>query len=120
MPKPPLVAILHAAGTLPEPPRPLKDDGRRLWNRVHREFVLEDAQGLHLLQLACEQLDCVAAMQAQIDAEGLTIRTRSGVFRDHPLLKHALAGRAFVAKVLSKLGIDPPRPGPGRPPGRGA
>ena len=120
MAKPPFTIVDNLGGNVPKPPRPLKDDGRGLWDRVHSEFVIEDAQGVHMLQLACEQLDAVAEMQAEIDAEGLTLRTRAGSFRDHPLLRHVLAGRAFVAKVLGKLGIDPPRPGPGRPPGRGA
>jgi P27 family predicted phage terminase small subunit len=120
MPKPPLSVVEILPANVPAPPRPLKTNGRGLWDRVHSEFMVEDAQGVHMLQLACEQLDAVAEMQAEIDAEGLTLRTRAGSFRDHPLLRHVLAGRAFVAKVLGKLGIDPPRPGPGRPPGRGA
>src|SRR5262245_34401277 len=121
MPKPPLAIIANFTGNVPAPPRPLKADGKGLWDRAHAEFILDDVQGLHLLQLACEQLDAVAEMQSQIDTEGLTIRTRTGGYRDHPLLKHVLAGRAFTAKVLLRLGIDanPPR-GPGRPPGRGA
>jgi hypothetical protein len=94
--------------------------GQALWRDVHREYVIADVQGLELLCLACEQLDNAAAMQTQIDAEGLTVRTQTGI-RDHPLLRHLIASRSFVAKALTKLGIDPaPQRGPGRPPGRGA
>jgi hypothetical protein len=122
MPKPPLSVINVLPSNVPEPVRPLKADGRALWDRAHSEWCIEDSQGLHLLQLAAETLDSVSEMQRQIDEEGLTVRSRTGVFKEHPLLRPLLAGRAFIAKLLGKqLGIDlQPQRGPGRPPGRGA
>ena len=118
MPKPPLT-IVNPPAPSPEPPRPLGKHGKSLWNRVHREYHVDDVQGIELLTLACEQTDRVAELRDRMDADGLMIRTATG-YRDNPLIKHELQSRALIARSLAKLGIDPPRPGPGRPPGRGA
>jgi len=47
------------------------------------------------------------------------IRTKTGVLKDHPLLKHELATRAFVTRALHRLNLDveAPRDTVGRPPG---
>jgi hypothetical protein len=119
MPKPPLTIVGTPASATLQPPRPLNDPGRSLWDRVHREFVIEDAQGIELLTIACEQTDRVAELRAQIAKDGLMIRTQTG-YRDNPLLKHELQSRALISRALARLGIDPPRPGPGRPPGSAA
>ena len=54
-----------------------------------------------------------------IRADGLTLRTPSGA-KAHPLLKEELSARSFVARTISRLGLnfEPLRSGPGRPAGR--
>jgi hypothetical protein len=101
-----------------KPSRPLGKHGSSLWHRILTEYQLEDAGGLELLLLACEQLDRCEVMRAQIDKEGEVLPTRNGV-REHPLLRYELQARAFVGKTLLKLGlnVEPLRPLPGRPAG---
>jgi len=82
-----------------------------------------DAGGRELLLLACECLDRAVALRAIIDAEGMIVRTRTGL-KDHPLLRHELANRALVSKLLVRLGLDMeaspvPPSGVGRPPNGG-
>ena len=99
------------------PPRTLAEHGGSLWNRVMTEYQIEDVAGRELLALACQQLDRAEALKAQIDVEGEIIQTRNGP-KEHPALRHELAGRAFVAKTLLRLGlnVEPLHQRPGRPP----
>jgi hypothetical protein len=48
----------------------------------------------------------------------MVIETKAGVLREHPLIPHELAARAFAVRALAKLGLDlePMRTSPGRPP----
>jgi hypothetical protein len=71
-----------------------------------------------LLTLACQSLDRAESCRAEIDRDGEIIRSKTGT-KEHPLLKHELAARAFVARTLHRLGLDvePVRP-IGRPAGR--
>jgi hypothetical protein len=55
-------------------------------------------------------------LREQIDREGATVRTKSGV-RSHPLLQHEAVNRNFIARTLVKLGLSvEPLRSPGRPP----
>jgi hypothetical protein len=98
-------------------PPDLGPNGTRLWTRVQSEYRVSDCGGVELLTQACRALDRAERCRAQIDSEGETIMGRGGL-RDHPLLRHELAARAFVARTLTRLGIDsePVRSRPGRPP----
>ena len=89
-----------------------------LWQSVTSEYAIEDSGGLQMLALACSALDRAESCKAQIDADGETIRTKTGL-KDHPLLRHEAVSRAFVIKALKALGLDvePLRSGVGRPPG---
>jgi hypothetical protein len=50
-------------------------------------------------------------------ADGEVIKAKTG-WRDHPLLKHELANRAFVTRCIARLGLDVEAVKPiGRPPG---
>jgi hypothetical protein len=115
---PPLHVVPNRTAAVP-PPRPLGVHGTALWNRVLADYDIADVGGRELLALACEQLDRAVALREQIDQDGLVIKTRTGVLKDHPALRHELAARAFIAKTLLKLGlnVEPLHPGPGRPAG---
>ena len=98
------------------PPRPLATAGQQLWNKVQQEYNIVDAGGIELLQQCCEALDRTQELSEIIKREGLTIETRVGT-KDHPLLKHELACRAFIARGLQRLGLNlEPVRLPGRPP----
>jgi P27 family predicted phage terminase small subunit len=101
----------------PGPPKSLGPAGRDLWNRVQNEYCVRDAGGLEMLAQACSAADRAAECAKKIQSEGLTVVNGSGGLRDHPLVKHELAARAFVTKTVKALGLNfEPLRGVGRPP----
>jgi hypothetical protein len=81
------------------------------------EYAIEDSGGLEMLALACEALDRVADLRAEIERDGAVVRTR-GIVKDHPALKHVQSAEAFVVRTLSRMGLnfEPVKP-VGRPGG---
>ena len=98
-----------------DPPRPLGDAGRALWDRVQSEFMIADCGGVELLAQCCEAADRVAELAAVIARDGPTIQIGKG-YRQHPCLKDELANRAFICRTLQNLGVVHEPIGPvGRP-----
>ncbi len=116
--KPTLTVVNSATASGPPPPASLGESGRRLWQQLHSDYVIEDASGLEMLTQICAAADTVSLCEAEIAQDGPTIRTKAGL-KDHPLLKHQLAARSFIVRSLHRLGFDiePPRASVGRPPG---
>jgi hypothetical protein len=105
-----------------QPPRPLGEHGMRLWRSILAEYQIDDVAGRELLCLAAQGLDRAEALAAEVAADGMTVRGRTGV-RAHPAIKEELAARAFVVRTLGRLGLnfEPLRAAPGHPPNlRGA
>ena len=100
------------------PPTDLGAAGAKLWNDLHRDFEITDASGLAQLHQICGAADKVAEYSATIERDGAVQRSKAGI-KEHPLLRHVLAGRSFIVRALNKLGFDviEPRSGPGRPNG---
>ena len=118
--KPPLSLVVPPTGTLatlPEPPSTLSEAGRALWRSIQAQYGIADAGGLAILEQACGATDRVAQYAAIINEQGAVIVTKSGI-KEHPLVKHELATRALVGRLISRLGLDIEalRPTPGRPP----
>lgn len=117
-PKLSVVATAPPAG----PPRKLGQHGTQLWAAVTEAYAIEDAGGREMLGLACQALDRAESCREQIDRDGELITTPTAI-KEHPLLKHELASRAFVVRTLQRLGLDVEAVKPtGRPPatfGRG-
>jgi hypothetical protein len=114
----PKLRVVTGSGTAVKPARKLGKPGAVLWRDAMRDYRIDDVGGLELLTLACEALDRAEGCRVQIDRDGEMIRGKSGP-REHPLLKHELASRAFVVKTLRALGLNIEgsiKPGPGRPP----
>lgn len=87
------------------PPRPLGKHGLGLWEAVQAEYAVEDAGGVELLAQACAALDRAEDCRSEIEKDGSVIRSKAGL-RDHPLLKHELANRAFITRAIGRLGLD--------------
>jgi hypothetical protein len=106
------------AAKVPTPPAKLGASGMSLWRDITAAYQFEDRASYQALYEACAAADRAESCRKQIDADGEVIRTKMGL-KDHPLLKHELAARAFIVRTLGRLGLDlePVRPGPGRPPG---
>lgn len=119
MSKKPVLKVVKPSGIGAKPPRTLGNHGQSLWNRITNEYAVEDAAGREILTLACQALDRAESLREQIDGDGEVLMTRNGFAKEHPALRAELASRAFVAKMLLRLGLDvePMRPGPGRPGG---
>jgi hypothetical protein len=114
MKKPLSVVPLDTDGI--QPPRPLGQAGRSLWDRVQKEYDVSDVAGVEMLTILGEASDRISTLRAQIDADGEVIRYR-GTIRAHPALRDELANRAFVIRTLQKLGLNyEPVKAHGRPP----
>ena len=92
--------------------------GTRLWKAITGEWLIEDAASLEVLQQCCHSADMVARLRQLIDQDGACVRTKGGLIREHPAVRHELAYRQFIVRALGKLGVltEPLLDGPGRPP----
>jgi hypothetical protein len=99
-------------------PSGLGEHGKALWRKVMKEYAVDDAGGVEMLFQICSAADMAARLRAQIDKEGVLVKTKAGP-REHPLLKQELACRSFVVRGLGRLGlsVEPLRTAAGRPPG---
>jgi hypothetical protein len=90
-----------------------------LWQRIQHEFRVDDAPGAATLEEICAAADRLAEYAEAIARDGPMIRTKTGVLRDHPLLKIELATRSYITRALHRLNLDvePTRDTVGRPPG---
>src|SRR5262245_32420168 len=85
------------------PPRKLGKHGMALWRRIQSNYEIVDAGGVETLAQICEQAERAEACRRQIERDGELVKSRSGVFREHPLLKIELASRSFVVRGLQRL-----------------
>jgi hypothetical protein len=101
------------------PPATLGQAGAKLWQRIQNEFRVDDAPGAATLEEICAAADRLAEYAEVIAHDGAVIRTKAGGLKDHPLLRHELATRAFITRALHRLNLDvePTRDTVGRPPG---
>jgi hypothetical protein len=103
---------------VPEPPVPLRDAGRVLWQSVLEAYEFSDAASYTTLALAGQCLDRAEGLREAIDRDGIVVEGKNGRM-GNPLLRDENQARALCARLLSKLGLDlePVRPSRGRPPG---
>ena len=100
------------------PPRNIGKHGMELWRSIQDDYAVNDAGGIEILLQGCQALDRAESCREKIDREGETMRLKSGLYKDHPLLRHELSNRAFVTRCIQRLGLDVEAVKPrGRPPG---
>jgi hypothetical protein len=117
-PAQPRLTVVTIGATGVPPPRNLGEPGLALWNRIQGEYRIEDCGGQELLLQACEASDRLAGLNAQIEQDGATIRSRNTI-RAHPLLREEIGLRSFVVRTLQRLGItSEPLKAVGHPPTR--
>jgi hypothetical protein len=108
------------AATGRQPPGELGPSGRSLWDEITSSYYFDDRGSLETLYQAAAACDRAERCRREIERDGELIQTRSGLLKEHPLMKMELACRAFIVRALARLGLDlePVRSGPGRPAGR--
>jgi hypothetical protein len=94
----------HASG--PQPLATLGKAGRTLWDQIAAEFDISDINTRAMLSLICESTDRAARLRAAIDATGEVIMIR-GVPKAHPAIRDEIACRAFIARTLARMGLEP-------------
>jgi hypothetical protein len=111
-----LTLVPAAPQSGPKPPRQLGKHGLGLWNRIHRECVIEDAGSLESLFQICAATDRAERLRAAIDQDGEAIRSARGI-RANVLLRDELQCRAFIVRSLKSLGLtlQEVKPAMGRP-----
>ena len=119
MVKKPKLTLVQTKPNPLAPPSTLGQAGAKLWQRIQQEFRVDDAPGAATLEEICAAADRLSEYAEAIARDGPMIRTKTGVLKDHPLLKHELATRAFITRALHRLNLDveAPRDTVGRPPG---
>jgi hypothetical protein len=117
-PSKPQLNVVQLVRDLPPAPPDLGEHGHRLWTSITAEYEVSDAAGLVLLEQAAQAADRVAALRAVIDQQGEVAMVR-GQPKAHPALRDELQGRAFIARTLDRLNLQPLQPNVGRPAGSG-
>ena len=102
-PQPPLTIVGSSIANPLAPPAALGKAGADLWRAIMAEYDIDDSGGRQILLQSCAAADRVHSPHGP---------------KDHPLIRHELAARAFIVRSLHKLGLDiEPVRAPGRPPG---
>jgi P27 family predicted phage terminase small subunit len=104
--------------TAKNPPSNLSHESRVIWLRINRDFIL-DYQAMVLLKTALEAYDRMSTARKQIDEEGATFTSPTGLIKLHPALRIEKEARSSFLQAWRALGFNLEPPGEiGRPPGR--
>ncbi len=101
-------------------PKHLTTEARALWDRLMKEYQIEDEAGLLILQTALEAFERMRGAQAVIAVEGLQVTDRFDQKKAHPLTVTERDSRAAMLAALKALNLDlePLQERAGRPAGR--
>ena len=86
-------------------PEKLSGEARGIWERVVSGWQLDDA-GLVLLGLGLEAHDEMRAAQEILALDGLVVKDRFGVSRQHPAYLILRDSRNSMLKCLRQLNLD--------------
>lgn len=101
-------------------PTHLSKEARTLWDKLLKEYDIEDEAGLLILQTAMEAFDRMREAQKVIKTDGMMVTDRFDQKKAHPLTTVERDSRAAMLAALKALNLDlePVNDKPGRPPGR--
>jgi hypothetical protein len=77
--------------------------GTRFWNEICDGYEVIDRGGVELLALACQSIDCLQAIEAEIEEEGLSSVNDKGVRVGNALNRDRTATAALVARLVKQL-----------------
>ena len=87
-------------------PMHLGDHGKRLWRDIMTDHGIDDAGGRSILLRACESLDRLRQVQAQIAVDGITTKGYRGQVRPHPLLSTEAEQSRILLACFRALNLD--------------
>lgn len=90
-----------------DPPKHLKADARRMWQRLRAEYELDDSAALALLQAACEAYQRAQEARAAIDKAGAVVPDRFGQLKQHPSVTIERDSRGQMIAALRALRLSP-------------
>lgn len=93
--------------TKTKPPAHLSADARRLWAQLLKDYDLDDAAGLLLLQSACEAYDRLQEARKVIGREGAVTQDRWGQSKPHPATGIERDARTQMHSALRLLKLEP-------------
>jgi P27 family predicted phage terminase small subunit len=102
---------------IPRPTRGrLSKEARKWWDVILNDFDLESAS-LLILESALEAFDRMRQAAIEVDRDGVTVKDRYDVPKEHPALSIQRSERAAMQRGIKMLGIDlEPIADIGRPP----
>ncbi len=83
----------------------LSKEAKRWYNRIKREYDIDDKPGLLLLQTAFEAFDEMRAAQEEMDGNPV-YTDRFGQPQEHPAAKTARASRTQMLAALKNLELE--------------
>jgi len=90
----------------PRLPAGLGAAGKRLWTSLTADLEFEPRE-VAILEAACRQADDIARLEAQVKADGTSVRGSKGQSRLHPAVPELRQGRLVLARLLAALDIPP-------------
>ncbi|SIQ11250.1 hypothetical protein SAMN05421829_102332 [Aromatoleum tolulyticum] len=106
----------------PKPPRApadLSPAARKLWAKLHDDYVIDDAARLATLHEGLRAYDRAAEAAAIVTAQGITVLDRYGVPKVNPAVDVEHRSRTLFLAAMKQLQFkvdDAPPPKIGRPP----
>lgn len=102
----------------PKHPSGLSALARAWWDRLAREYVLDDSAALFLLETALRSLDRANEAAALVAKHGVCIEDRYHQLKPNPAVAAERDARAAMLQAFRALNLDvePLRAQPGRPP----
>jgi P27 family predicted phage terminase small subunit len=87
------------------PPSHLSEDAKAFFSDIAKRYELE-SHHIHLLVLACENLDRRSAALKRLEDEGLTILDSKGTLRCHPCTATARDAGVQFMRAMRELNLD--------------
>ena len=101
-------------------PKGFRPEAKKLWYSTQDVYDL-GTDAFEVLRAACLSLTNFLNAQDLIQAEGMTVKSKTGVIKKHPAMEIVKAERAGFLQATKLLGLDFNEDDfkrlPGRPPG---
>lgn len=94
---------------VPPPPSGLSAAAKKVWKDISAEWVLA-ADTLILLKTALEAYDRMQQAKRQIDKDGITVTSASGLLRTHPSLRTEKEAGGRFLQAWRQLGFGQESP----------